>query len=87
MDDWKKEAIRLCKLANDEQAHASDLANRLTEVRNRISTQLSNDKEVAPGDVDELKVLNDRVAQVEIQSLAASGQVLTLLNTNQPPKR
>ena len=85
--DWKKEAIRLCGEANDQQAHASDLANRLTEVRNRISTQLNNGPDVAPGDVDELKVLNDRVAQVEIQSLAASGQLLTLLQSNLPPKK
>jgi hypothetical protein len=85
--DWIKEAIRLCGEANDQQARASDLANRLVEVRNRISTALGAPIDVAPGDVDELKVLNDRVAQAQSQSLAASGQVLTLLNSNLPPKK
>jgi len=84
--DWAKEVVRLFGEANELQTRASDLANRLNEVRNRISTSLGAELPVAPGDLDELKVLTDRVSQTQSQSMDLSGQALTILNSHLPPK-
>ena len=85
--DWAKEVIRLFGEANQLQTRSSDLANRLNEVRNRISTSLGAELPVAPGDIDELKVLVDRVSQTQSQSMDLSGQGLTILNSHLPPKK
>jgi hypothetical protein len=85
--DWIKEVARLFDEANQAQTRVSDLGNRLNEVRNRISTALLAELPVAPGDLDELKVLVDRVSQAESKSLDLSGQALTILNSHLPPKK
>jgi uncharacterized protein YlxW (UPF0749 family) len=85
--DWIKEVARLFDEANQLQTRVSDLGNRLNEVRNRISTSLGAELPVAPGDLEELKVLVDRVSQAQSQSLDLSGQGLTILNSHLPPKK
>jgi hypothetical protein len=85
--DWKKEVERLFNEANEAQTRADDVANRLVAVRNRISTSVMADLEVAPGDLDAFTVLTSRLSEAHKRSIDLAGEAFEIVKSHLPPKK